>query len=78
MKEANMPWPAIDFAKVGGKDALKQYEGNGIPCLVLIDASGKVLSHSYEGEKYLGPAKVVADIETTFAQQAAGQVALRQ
>ena len=77
MKQTNMPWPAIDFAKIGGKEALNRYEGKAIPCLVLIDASGKVISNSYEGEKYLGPAKVVTDLETIFAQQAAGQVAQR-
>jgi thiol-disulfide isomerase/thioredoxin len=78
MKETNMPWPAIEFAKVGGKDVLNRYEGKGIPCLVVIDASGKVISDSFEGEKYLGPAKVIADLETIFAQQTAGQVAQRQ
>jgi nucleoredoxin len=78
MKETNMPWPAIDFAKVGGKEALNRYAGKGIPCLVLVDASGKVISDSFEGEKYLGPAKVVADLETIFAQQSSGQVAQRQ
>jgi thiol-disulfide isomerase/thioredoxin len=78
MKEANMPWPAIDFAKIGSKEVLNRYEGKGIPCLVLVDAGGKVISDSYEGEKYLGPAKVIADIETIFAQQADGQVAQRQ
>jgi nucleoredoxin len=77
MKETNMPWPAIDFAKIGGKEALNRYEGKGIPCLVLVDASGKVISDSFEGEKYLGPAKVVADLETIFAQQTSGQVAQR-
>jgi nucleoredoxin len=77
MKDMNMPWPAIEFAKVSTKGALRQYEGKGIPCLVLIDASGKVISHSYEGEKYLGPAKVVADLEAIFARQAAGPVAQR-
>jgi nucleoredoxin len=78
MKETNMPWPAIDFAKVGGKEALNRYLGKGIPCLVLVDAGGKVISDSFEGEKYLGPAKVVADLETIFAQQTSGQVAQRQ
>jgi len=78
MREANMPWPAIEFAKVGGKDVLNRYEGKGIPCLVLVDASGKVISDSFQGEKYLGPAKVVADLETIFAQQTSSQVAQRQ
>ena len=78
MKETNMPWPAIEFAKVGGKDVLNRYEGKGIPCLVVIDASGKVISDTFEGEKYLGPEKVMADLDTIFAQQTAGQVAQRQ
>ena len=65
-------------AKIGSKEVLNRYEGKGIPCLVLVDAGGKVISDSYEGEKYLGPAKVIADIETIFAQQSGGQVAQRQ
>ncbi len=76
MKEANMPWPAIDFAKIGSKEALNRYEGKGIPCLVLVDASGRVISDSYQGEKYLGPAKVMADLEAIFAGQTASQLAL--
>ncbi len=76
MKEASMPWPAVDFAKISSKAALNRYEGKGIPCLVLVDASGRVISDSYQGEKYRGPAKVVADLEAIFAQRADGQVAL--
>lgn len=76
MKDANMPWPAIEFSKIGGKEALNRYEGKGIPCLVLVDAGGKVISDSYQGEKYLGPEKVMADIDTIFAQQTGGQIAL--
>jgi nucleoredoxin len=41
MREANMPWPAIDFAKVPGKEAIRKYAGGGIPCLVLLDAAVK-------------------------------------
>lgn len=61
-----MPWPALDFNKKRSNRALTKYAGNGIPCLVLVDASGKVLSHSYEGEKYVGPRKVLADIDKTL------------
>ena len=52
MRDMQMPWPAIDFAKLPGKEALQKYAGEGIPCLVLLDASGKVLSHTYAGGKH--------------------------
>src|SRR4029077_2304958 len=57
VREANMPWPAIDFAKLKGKEALTKNAGNGIPSLVLVDASGNVISSSQN----VGPQKVLAD-----------------
>ena len=75
MREANMPWPAIDFAKVPGKEAIRKYAGEGIPCLVLVDASGKVISDSFAGKEYLGPAKVLADLDVIFAGASSAQVA---
>ena len=62
MKDDDMPWPALAFDKKQGS-ALAKYSGRGIPCLVLIDDQGKVLSHSYEGEKYVGPRKVLEDMD---------------
>jgi thiol-disulfide isomerase/thioredoxin len=59
MKETNMPWPAIDFQKVGAKEGIAKYAGEGIPDLVLVDGSGRVLADSYQGKEYVGPAKVV-------------------
>ena len=67
LKDTQMPWPAIDFEKVGSKSAIAKYAGSGIPDLVLIDASGKVLSDSYSGKEYLGPQKVLADLDEIFA-----------
>ncbi len=75
MREANMPWPAIDFTKVPGKEAIRKYAGEGIPCLVLVDPSGKVISDSFAGKEYLGPGKVLADLDTIFARSASGNVA---
>lgn len=69
MRETQMPWPAIDFTKLAGKSALSKLAGDGIPCLVLVDATGKVISDSYAGKQYLGPAKVVSDLDAIFAQQ---------
>jgi nucleoredoxin len=75
MRDIKMPWPAIDFQKLASKEALKRYAGKSIPCLVLVDAGGRVLSDTYAGETYLGPEKVVADIETLFARMSQGQFA---
>lgn len=63
MSEDSMPWPALAFTKKNGNKSVTQYAGRGIPCLVFIDADGKVLSHSYEGTNYVGPGKVLADME---------------
>lgn len=77
MRDTQMPWPAIDFAKLPGKAALQKYAGDGIPCLVLLDASGKVISHTYAGGKNLGPEKVLADLNAIFAKGPAGIAASR-
>jgi nucleoredoxin len=66
MKEYKMAWPALDFRKARSNKTLTQYARKGIPCLVLVDDQGKVLSHSYEDGKYVGPQKVLADIEQTL------------
>jgi nucleoredoxin len=75
MRETNMPWPAINFEKLQAKEVLKKNAGEGIPSLVLVDATGKVLSTSYAGTQYLGPAKVLADLDAILAGNAAPQVA---
>jgi len=75
IRETNMPWPAVDYQKLVGKDAIKKYAGEGIPCLVLVDASGKVISDSYAGKQHLGPEKVLADLNTIFAGNTAAHVA---
>jgi len=75
MREANMPWPAIDFSKLASKDAIRKYAGSGIPCLVVVDPSGKVISDSFAGKEYLGPAKVLSDLDNIFAGKVPEQVA---
>ena len=67
MRDTNMPWPAIDYQKLPSKQTIMKYAGEGIPDLVLVDASGKVLSDSYAGKKYLGPDKVLADLNKMFS-----------
>ena len=68
MKQDGMPWPALRFANAGSS-ALEKYSGRGIPCLVVIDQQGKVLFHSYKGEEYLGPSKVIKDLEGLLAAE---------
>jgi nucleoredoxin len=75
MREARMPWPAIDYDQLAGLAGLKQLSGDGIPSLVLLDATGHLLSSSYDGEKYLGPLKVIADLQQIFAGNAAAPLA---
>jgi nucleoredoxin len=75
MRETQMPWPAIDFAKLPGKEALKKYAGESIPCLVLLDNNGAVVSDSNAGKKYVGPEKVLADLTSILAKGPAAAVA---
>lgn len=63
MNDFQMPWPALQFDKVAANTAIRKYAGQGIPCLVLLDGAGKVLSDSYAGGQYLGPQKVLADLD---------------
>lgn len=63
IKDYDMAWPALDFDKIKSSRELTQFKGSGIPCLVLVDRDGKVLSHSYEGSKYVGPSKVMNDLK---------------
>ena len=70
MKQDGMPWPALSFAKANqGNSPLEKYAGRGIPCLVIIDREGKVISHSYKGEEYIGPSKVMKDLEGLLAAE---------
>jgi thiol-disulfide isomerase/thioredoxin len=68
MREARMPWPAIDYDQLAGLAGLKQLSGDGIPSLVLLDGSGHLLSSSYDGTRYLGPEKVIADLQKIFTE----------
>ena len=78
LREARMPWPAIDFAKVKSKEVLAKTAGDGIPSLVLVDSSGTLISASQVGGKNLGPEKVLADLDAIFAGKAPARVAAAQ
>jgi nucleoredoxin len=78
MRETNMPWPAIDFPKLKGKQGLTKDAGPGIPSLVLFDSTGRLISSSYAGSKYRGPQQVLADIDSIFAGKMPGRFAAAQ
>jgi nucleoredoxin len=75
MRESSMPWPAIDYGKLANVPALQKYAGRGIPDLVIVDASGKVLADSFASGKYIGPARVLDDLSAIFARGGSPQVA---
>jgi thiol-disulfide isomerase/thioredoxin len=75
MRDTQMPWPAIEFGKLPGKEALRKYAGEDIPCLVVVDASGKVVSDTYAGKKYIGPEKVLMDLDAIFAKTSTTAIA---
>ncbi len=67
-----MPWPAVKFRDVDRMDEVRKYAGKGIPCLVLVDREGNVVSDSYEGGDYRGPTAVMRDIEKLSSEKVAG------
>src|ERR1700724_436381 len=77
MGQANMPWPAVNYEKLGSKAAIQNNFVRGIPCLILVDGSGQVLSNSYGTEKNLGPEAHLADLDKIFSGQSESAVAPR-
>ncbi len=75
MRDDQMPWPALSFDKVAGNAALRKYAGSGIPCLVVVDDTGRVVFDSYSGSDYRGPEAVLADLDQLFAGKTSSQVA---
>jgi nucleoredoxin len=67
MRETHMPWPAVSYDKIKGKAELMKYAGSSIPCLVVVDAQGKVVSDSFAGKQYVGPHKVLTELDQLFA-----------
>ncbi len=62
IEEDKMPWPAVRHAKAGAPE-VRRFAGRGIPNLVVVTRDGNVLLHSYSGERYLGPGKVLEDFQ---------------
>lgn len=76
MKGDRMAWPALRYEAIRGSRDVTRYAGDGIPCLVLVDAEGKVLSDSFRAGDYVGPDRVLDDtwkILRDHRRQAAGK-----
>jgi nucleoredoxin len=68
MTQSRMPWPAVTFSKIGAKAAgMEQSVIKEIPCLVLVDAEGTVLSKT--GGSGDDAPKVLAALDKIFAQR---------
>ncbi len=61
MRDDHMAWPALNFSDISGTREITRYGGNGIPCLVLVDENGKVLSDTNRWGRYVGPDAVLDD-----------------
>jgi len=75
MRDEQMPWPALNFDKVAGNDALIKYAGSGIPSLTVVDENGKVIFSSFAGKEFRGPEAVLKDLDQFFAGKTPGKVA---
>lgn len=64
MKDDRMAWPALKFDAIAASEEIMRYCGDGIPCLVLVDGDGKVLSDTNRGGDYVGPQAVLQDTRT--------------
>ena len=73
--ETKMPWLAIDYDQLRGPFAGESLGGDGIPSLLVVDQSSHLVASSYDGDKYLGPQHVLAELDKIFATNAAAQVA---
>jgi hypothetical protein len=68
MAEMKMPWLALRWDAVKWSTKVNKYCGPGIPCLVVVNANGEVLSDSYNGSNYLGPHKALDGLRALLTQ----------
>ena len=78
MEENQMPW----FGNwANRKDHFwRQYQATGIPCLVIVDRIGYVLSHSYTKDDYIGPEvplRKLYELLTHTIDRPAGRLSVR-
>jgi thiol-disulfide isomerase/thioredoxin len=66
MNQSDMPWPAVAFPEINAQSAAIR-AGHDVPCLILLDSSGKMLSQS-SGEDGAGLEKVLSDLDEILAR----------
>ncbi len=71
-----MPWLAVRWDLNVGATEITRY-GRGIPCLVLIDAEGKVLADTYREGALVGSDAVLKDIWKTLFDYRRGHPAVK-
>jgi Thioredoxin-like len=67
ISETKMPWPAIAYDKLASKQVIVKNLVRGVPCLILVDGNGTVLSNNGGGPNDQGPEKVLADLDRILA-----------
>jgi len=71
MTQNNMPWPAVSYEKVMEKGTPLKDLVHDLPCLILVQANGKVVSGGPKGEQISGPEEVLAQLDRIFAGDSA-------
>lgn len=69
LRTSGMPFPAVRFTDLlGFAPALANVGGEALPSMVLLDArTGRVLADPYHGGIYLGPEKVLVELQRRLA-----------
>lgn len=65
MEEEDMEW--YGTFRLGKSRFWRKFQGEGVPCLVVVDRNGFVISHSYRMEEYVGPDEVLSDLSRLLA-----------
>jgi len=73
LQQNNMPWPAVAYPKISSKAAAMETKSiTNIPCLMLIDAGGHILSQNSADKT---PEQVLADVDKVLAGTHPAQIA---
>lgn len=72
LQESGMPFPAVRFADLReAAPALANLGGEYLPALVLVDARGRLLADPYQNGKYVGPERVLVELQRRLTATAA-------
>ena len=77
--QSNMPWPAVDYPKIPARAAAMETKLiNDIPALLLVSATGHIISQTSTGDKPKTAQQVLADLDAILAGGQPKQVATSQ